>query len=167
MSWTQDLVPVFWSFVMQSLRDIGEAAMSSQAAFLNTFPGILYESLLGPVTEEIFFRGIIFHVARKKRGNLYAVLISSFLFAIGHLNGIQFLSALFMGVVIGYAVILTDNVYIGIVIHVVNNTFSIFNSHVINKLWNLEGGVVFAPVCFGILLLAFGVLMLRREARKE
>lgn len=123
----------FGNFVVQSLEGIGEVSISNQAVFLNMFPGILYGALLGPVTEEIFFRGIIFHVARQKRGNLYAVLISGFLFAIGHLSGIQFISALLMGVIIGYAVILTDNVYIGVVIHVANNAFSFFNSNVLNK----------------------------------
>lgn len=157
---------IFMEFSIQSLKDIGETVIMNQALFLNTIQGILYETILGPVTEEIFFRGIIFHVARKKRGNLYAVLISSFLFAIGHLNGIQFLTALFMGVVIGYAIILTDNVYIGIVIHVVNNAFSVFYSNVLNKLWNFEGSLVFVPIGFGILLLVFCILMLRRETRK-
>lgn len=93
--------------------------ISRQTAFAGTFLGILYGGLIMPVIEEIFFRGVIFHTARQKRGNLYAVLISSFLFAIGHLNGVQFISGIFM-----------------------------------------------VPIWLGILLLVFGILMLRREARK-
>ena len=160
------LLLFFLDFVEKSLRDIGEVSISNNAVFVNTLPGILYMALLGPATEDIFYRGVIFHVARQRRGNLYAVLISSFLFAIWHLNGVQFISALFMGVIIGYAVILTDNVYIGVVIHVVNNAFSLFNGAVLNKLWDFEGSFAFAPIGIGILLLVFGILMLRRETRK-
>lgn len=128
---------------------------------------MLYEALLAPVTEEIFCRGIIFPVARQKRGNLYAVIVSSILFALVHFNGVQFISALFMGVVIGYAIILTDNVYIGVVIHAVNNSFSIFNRDILNKIWGLDYGHALVSIFIGIILFIFGVLMLRREAYKE
>ena len=157
---------LFFDFVVHSLEDIGEVVISRQTAFAGTFLGLLYGGLIMPVIEEIFFRGVIFHTARQKRGNLYAVLISSFLFAIGHFNGVQFISGIFMGLIIGYAIVLTGNVYIGVVIHVANNSFSYLNIHVLNKLWNLEEEFIMAPIWLGILLLVFGILMLRRETRK-
>lgn len=152
---------IFKDFVERSFHDI-EAVVSlqDQAVFFTTVPGILYVTLLGPVTEEIFFRGIIFPVARQRRGNLYAIMISSLLFAVMHFNGIQFISALFMGVVVGYAVVLTDNVYIGVVIHVVNNAFSLFNANFLNRFWGSMGVV---QIAVGIILLLFGCLMLWRE----
>lgn len=159
----------FWNFVEQSLEEIGEAVITiqDQAIFYTTVPGMLYEALLAPVTEEIFCRGIIFPVARQKRGNLYAVIVSSILFALVHFNGVQFISALFMGVVIGYAIILTDNVYIGVVIHAVNNSFSIFNRDILNKIWGLDYGHALVSIFIGIILFIFGVLMLRRESYKD
>ena len=152
---------IFRDFVERSFHDI-EAVVSlqDQAVFFTTVPGILYVTLLGPVTEEIFFRGIIFPVAAQRRGNLYAIMISSLLFAVMHFNGIQFISALFMGVVVGYAVVLTDNVYIGVVIHVVNNAFSLFNANFLNRFW---GSMGFVQIAVGIILLLFGCLMLWRE----
>jgi len=137
-----------------------------QALFLATVPGMLYETLLGPITEEFIFRGIIFPVARQKRGNLYAIIISSIFFALGHFNGVQFITALFMGAVIGYAVILTDNIYIGVVIHVVNNSFSLFNVNILNRFWGLNYSQTLIQVSVGCMLLLFGILMLRREAGK-
>lgn len=157
----------FWNFTIQSVEEIGEMIIENQAIFMNTVPGILYVALLAPVTEEIFFHGIIFNTARQKHRNLYAIIISSLLFAVGHLNGIQFISALFMGMVIGYAIILTDNVYIGVIIHVMNNAFSLFNSKVLNKIWGEEIWQVFAQIFLGIILLVIGFLMLRRKTRLE
>ncbi len=154
---------LFIGFVEQSLMDIGEVVITNQVMILATVPGILYEALLGPVTEELVLRGIIFPVARQKRGNLYAIIISSIFFGLTHMNGIQLISGLFMGVIIGYAIVLTDNVYIGIIIHAVNNSFSFFNIYVLDKVWGMDSGYGFIPMPVGITLLIFGLLMLRWE----
>lgn len=157
---------LFMDSVIQSLQDIGETIIMDQVMFLDTVPGILYEALLEPFAEELIVRGIIFHVARQRIGNLYAVIVSSILFALGHPNGVQFITALFMGMIIGYAIILTDNVYIGVVIHVVNNSFSAFNANVLNKFWGQSYHQIFIQVSVGCILLVLGILMLRREAGK-
>lgn len=124
---------------------------------------ILYTSFLAPITEEIFFHGIIFNTARKKHSNLYAIIISSLLFAIGHMNGIQFISGMFMGLVIGCAIILTDNVYIGIIIHVANNAFSLINANLLNSIWGQEYWQVYVQMFVGIIMLVIGFFMLWRE----
>ncbi len=155
---------LFIGFVEQSLMDIGEVVITNQVMILATVPGILYEALLGPVTEELVLRGIIFPVARQKRGNLYAIIISSIFFALIHMNGIQLITGLFMGVIIGYAIVLTDNVYIGIIIHAVNNSFSLFNAGVLNdKVWSMYSGNEFIQLAVGIIILIIGILMLRWE----
>ena len=154
---------IFKGFVEQSLRDIGEVVLTNGEMFSATVPGILYVALLAPVTEELVLRGIIFPVARQKRGNLYAIIISSIFFALIHMNGIQLITGLFMGAIIGYAIILTDNVYIGIIIHAVNNSFSFFNIYVLDKVWGMDSGYGFIQMPVGITLLIFGLLMLRWE----
>ncbi len=155
---------LFIGFVEQSLMDIGEVVITNQVMILATVPGILYEALLGPVTEELVLRGIIFPVARQKRGNLYAIIISSIFFALIHMNGIQLITGLFMGVIIGYAIVLTDNVYIGIIIHAVNNSFSLFNAGVLNdKVWSMYSDGGFIQIVVGIIILIIGILMLRWE----
>ena len=155
---------IFIGFAEQSLRDIGEVVLTNVAMISTTVPGILYVALLAPVTEELVLRGIIFPVARQKRGNLYAIIISSIFFALTHMNGIQLITGLFMGVIIGYAIVLTDNVYIGIIIHAVNNSFSLFNAGVLNdKVWSMYSGNEFIQLAVGIIILIIGILMLRWE----
>ena len=155
---------IFIGFTEQSLRDIGEVVLTNVAMISVTVPGMLYEVLLAPVTEELVLRGIIFPVARQKRGNLYAIIISSIFFALIHMNGIQLITGLFMGVIIGYAIVLTDNVYIGIIIHAVNNSFSFFNAGVLNdKVWSMYSDGRFIQIVVGIIILIIGILMLRWE----
>lgn len=160
---------IFWNFVEQSLQEIEEAVITiqNQELFYTTVPGMLYEALLAPITEEVYCRGIIFTVARQKRGSLYAIIISSILFALVHFNGVQFISALFMGVVIGYAIILTDNVYIGIVIHIANNAFSILNGFILKKIKGIDYGYALTSISLGIILLILGFLMLWFGAYRE
>lgn len=155
---------IFIGFAEQSLRDIGEVVLTNVAMISTTVPGILYVALLAPVTEELVLRGIIFPVARQKRGNLYAIIISSIFFGLIHMNGIQLMTGLFMGAIIGCAIILTDNVYIGIIIHAVNNSFSLFNAGVLNdKVWSMYSGNEFIQMAVGIIILIIGILMLRWE----
>ena len=155
---------IFIGFAEQSLRDIGEVVLTNVAMISVTVPGMLYEVLLAPVTEELVLRGIIFPVARQKRGNLYAIIISSIFFGLIHMNGIQLITGLFMGAIIGYAIVLTDNVYIGIIIHAVNNSFSFFNAGVLNdKVWSMYSDGRFIQIVVGIIILIIGILMLRWE----
>ena len=155
---------IFIGFAEQSLRDIGEVVLTNVAMISTTVPGILYVALLAPVTEELVLRGIIFPVARQKRGNLYAIIISSIFFGLIHMNGIQLITGLFMGAIIGYAIVLTDNVYIGIIIHAVNNSFSFFNAGVLNdKVWSMYSDGRFIQIVVGIIILIIGILMLRWE----
>ena len=76
------------------------------------------------------------------------------------MNGIQLITGLFMGVIIGYAIVLTDNVYTGIIIHAVNNSFSLFNAGVLNdKVWSMYSDGGFIQIVVGIIILIIGILM--------
>ena len=58
----------------------------------------------------------------------------------------------------------SDNVYIGIIIHAVNNSFSFFNASVLNdKVWSMYSGNEFIQMAVGIIILIIGILMLRWE----
>lgn len=81
-----------------------------------------YSCLLIPVLEEVFFRGMILQPLRQF-GNAFALFSSSFLFAVIHGSVDKAMNAFLMGVLLGYFVIRTDNVKIGVLMHVCVNTF--------------------------------------------
>lgn len=85
---------------------------------------ILYAVIVAPFVEECLFRGLIFNVLRRY-GRLFAIVISALLFALMHGNLMQFLTALFVGMLLalirerygfGYAILM----------HLSNNAFALF-----------------------------------------
>lgn len=87
-------------------------------------PAILFGinvALLQPVIEELVFRGIIFSSLRRF-GDSFALLISAILFSLFHGNFAQGPNAFVVGLVIGYFVLCTGSLWVGIIIHVVNNS---------------------------------------------
>lgn len=74
--------------------------------------------------EEFAMRGVILQPLRKY-GDWFAIVMSSFVFAILHGNLIQAPFALMAGIAIGYAVCVTNSIWTGVLIHFMNNLFSV------------------------------------------
>ncbi|BDR53574.1 hypothetical protein KIM372_14810 [Bombiscardovia nodaiensis] len=66
-----------------------------------SLPLLLYSCLWGPVVEEVVFRGAILS-SLKRYGKLFAVLTSSFLFALLHGNLMQGFFAFLLGLILGF-----------------------------------------------------------------
>lgn len=80
-------------------------------------------AILGPVIEEIIFRGIIIERLGTKYNYRWAVIISSILFAILHLGPI---GAFIFGIALSLVYLKTESLMIPILIHIANNTIAIF-----------------------------------------
>lgn len=74
--------------------------------------------------EEMALRGVIMQPLRRY-GDMFAILCSSFVFALMHCNLVQIPFAFIAGIAIGYAVIITESIWTGIIIHFINNAFSV------------------------------------------
>lgn len=88
-------------------------------------------AVLAPILEEVIFRGIAMQSLRRF-GDSFALLISSVLFALAHQNLVQAPNAFMMGLLMGYFVIRTNSLWVGILIHSVNNALSLLMSFVIS-----------------------------------
>jgi membrane protease YdiL (CAAX protease family) len=76
--------------------------------------------------EELLFRGALIRLFKDITGNVHwAVIISSFLFAAIHFQFYGFLPRFFLGLVLGYAFVMTRNLWVPIFIHFVNNAASV------------------------------------------
>ena len=85
---------------------------------------IVYGYLLGPVTEELCFRGLIFGLLEKSRINyLLVILIQSLMFGIMHMNLVQGMYAFFLGAVLGYIRYRYKTLLVTIGAHVIFNIF--------------------------------------------
>lgn len=82
-----------------------------------------YMCLLGPVLEELIFRGVLLEGLRKY-GNLFGMIMSSVLFGLMHQNIIQCIPAFAIGLVWGYIAVKSDSLIPSIILHILNNTMS-------------------------------------------
>lgn len=97
--------------------------MSSPSSGYELFIYLLRLTLIAGVVEETCFRGVILQPLRKY-GNWFAILMSATIFGLIHCNLIQAPFALLAGTVIGYFTVVTESLWVGIAIHIINNGIS-------------------------------------------
>ena len=110
------------------LECVGIGITMPEYVIPETVPGlIIYAVSLTVVpafAEEIVFRGIIMQSLRRF-GDIFALVASAFIFGIFHLNLIQMPYALIVGLCIGYFVMRTGSLWIGIILHFINNSVAL------------------------------------------
>lgn len=84
---------------------------------------ISYICVLGPILEEIIFRGIALK-SMKKYGAFTAVIFTSIIFSMFHLNLVQFMTPLLLGLLLGFITVKTDSIVPAIIIHMFNNSMA-------------------------------------------
>lgn len=82
------------------------------------------------ICEEILFRGLICN-GLKKLGNVTAVIGSAFLFMIMHGSPDQTVHQFILGVILALAFMVTNNLWVPIVIHFVNNFTAVTISYIV------------------------------------
>lgn len=88
---------------------------------------ILYTCVIAPVFEEIIFRGFILK-SMMKYGNLTAAIVSSIMFSMFHLNLVQFINPILMGIVFCFITIKSNSIKSSIIAHMFNNSLIMFTS---------------------------------------
>ncbi len=82
--------------------------------------------IVGPIVEEILFRGLIYGALEKHLRVTGAIVISSFLFALVHLQVVYFIPIFCLGLVLGWARWKANSLGLPILIHVLNNGVALF-----------------------------------------
>ncbi|HJD74471.1 hypothetical protein GGR06_003840 [Bacteroides reticulotermitis] len=90
--------------------------------------GIVTIALVGPVFEEILFRGAITKVLLERYSPGKAILFSALVFGIFHLNPAQIIPAFLIGLLFAWTYYKTRSLIPCIVMHVVNNSFSVYTN---------------------------------------
>jgi hypothetical protein len=86
-----------------------------------------------PIGEEIYFRGFLFEKIEKYGGSWFSIAITATLFGIAHMSYGKIFPALMpivMGIVLGYIVFKTNNLYSAIIAHVTFNLTSLSLSYI-------------------------------------
>jgi len=77
---------------------------------------------VGPIAEELFFRGVVYATIRRRVSRPLAMLISGALFSLIHTNVVGFLPILVLGGLLAYLYERTGSLITPITVHVLHNT---------------------------------------------
>ena len=85
---------------------------------------ILYGYLLGPVTEELCFRGLMYSILRKSNIHyMLVIFIQALLFGVMHMNVVQSTYAFLLGMALGYIRYKYNTIFLSCGAHIVFNIF--------------------------------------------
>jgi len=102
----------------EMFRDMFETLMAKQIFFI----AIIIIGIIPAFTEELFFRGLILDGLKSNYSKKTAIIISSLLFGIIHLNPWQFCGAFIIGLISAWICVETNSILLCIYMHFFNNT---------------------------------------------
>ena len=111
----------------------------------NDIAGYLSVMLIAPISEEIAFRGVMLKKLKESFGFVGCVTVTTVLFGIMHLNPMQSIYVLPMGVMFAYVAYKYDSVIPAIIAHILNNCVGMILPGILGRnLKNLESAILFA-----------------------
>jgi len=156
----------------EMFRGIFETLMAKQIFLI----AIIIVGIIPAFTEELFFRGLILDGLKSNYSRKTAIIVSSLLFGIIHLNPWQFVGAFIIGLVSAWICIETNSILLSIYMHFFNNVLYTttvkyrelipikgFNS-------NYTTPVDFQPLWLdlsGLAVLIIGTIMLLKGIKKQ
>jgi len=113
-----------WSLYLEfSLEKFNETYNTYN--FFNLY-GIIRVLILVPILEEVFYRRIILNSLLEKHSAIFAILVSSVMFSVGHLDFNNSFIFLGFGILLGTIYWKTRNIYYSIGLHVFINLLTVF-----------------------------------------
>jgi membrane protease YdiL (CAAX protease family) len=86
-------------------------------------------TLAAPFVEETFFRGFLFQGFRQRYGWINAMLLSSAIFAVAHLDLAALIPAFLLGLVLAYMYHRSNSLWPGIILHFLVNAFGLCGAY--------------------------------------
>lgn len=124
----------------------------------------LYSVILAPFSEELIFRGVTMHQAKKCMPFWLANLIQALLFGIFHMNLIQGVYAFCLGLILGYICEKSGSIYNAILLHLLFN----FWGTIISQYLSI-GDSIFSFLfwfIFGLVMTAGGIFVFRLGTKR-
>ena len=158
---------IFLIDILMSLLNVPDFLETSFDVIESGWIGILAVAIIGPVLEEMLFRGAITKELLKQYEPSKAIFISGLIFGIFHLNPAQIFPAMLIGFVLAWLYWRTGSLIPGILIHIVNNSLSCYLSITYpntNDITELLGAGIVAGV---LLAVALGYFSFKQLTKAE
>lgn len=167
----------FDNLIRYLIEPLKKWAEGLRGALTGSHPIVMFISLVivAPITEEIFFRGILLRGMLKNHSPKVAVIASSAMFGLMHLNPVMILPATIIGIFLAWIFILTRSLWCCFFCHAVNNLVVfiavLFNIEIAgySDIAKAPDKVSFQPLwldILGIILLAVGTRFTLEAAKK-
>lgn len=101
------------------------ASMSSYIMEMPMIVMVLAMGVIGPISEEMVFRGVVFNGYKRSGNTVCAILFSALLFGLMHMNFNQAAYAIFLGIVMAVVVEATGSLWGSAIFHMTVNIQSI------------------------------------------
>lgn len=139
----------------------------TDAGFVSAF---LVVAISPAIAEEFAFRGFLFGTLKDKYKPWVAILVSAVLFGAYHMNLLQFVGGLMMGLGLGYVAYKSGSIWIGVIMHFINNGLSVifqYHPELVEKIPVLGKevygvGDYLILLGLGITFTALGILLLKK-----
>lgn len=152
---------IFGSFGYEPTSALSGSTDSIQSFVLEFF----CVAILVPVMEEFAFRGVLMS-SLKKYGTGFAIVASALIFAMVHLDFSNVIFALIAGLVFGFLYAKTENLWVTIAIHAINNgiaTVGTYSTLLFGNMAELiDNLLMFVPIAVGIVALVL-LLIFKRD----
>lgn len=159
-----------FSFVGETtLNHFGFSMMSdleSATSYSTTISMFLYASIIGPISEELIFRGFVLRGFEKYGKNL-AIIVSAVMFGAFHGNFIQGIFAFVVGIILGY-VTLRYSIKWAMILHVINNfIFGDLMGHITKNMSEDMQTNLWGSIYIVFLIGSIGILFAKRKEIKN
>ena len=112
-------------FKLYNFNDSNYSKMVVEALNNNYFLIFFLAVILGPIFEEIIFRGYLFKILKIRLNNFYAIILNSIFFGIIHFELSAIIPALILGISLSFIRLKTNNLVPSIIIHSLHNLFAL------------------------------------------
>lgn len=134
---------------------------------------LIHIGLIAGIFEELFFRGLILDGFNRNYSKKKAIIISSLLFGLIHLNPWQFVVGFLIGLVLAWILIETRSILLCIYIHFLYNAIAVImyrlNDVIPIRGYNIMTHGEFQPIWFtlsGLLFLGIGIFLFVKNIQK-
>lgn len=121
----------------------------------------IYTCIIAPITEEIFFRGMLLRVF-SRTNQRFAVFATAFFFGISHHNIPQFVLAFIMGIFLAHITLKHNSIIPAVIVHAFTNTMSALISYIEES----TGYIFTSMLILVIALMGFFLFCVFRENNK-
>jgi len=106
-----------------SIKEMLDTGFISDSMWVNLIHFKLMVAFLIPISEELFFRGVLFKYFRQTRPFVFSAGVSAIIFAVLHITPPLIIFAFLLGLTSAYVYEKSGSLFSPIIVHAVNNNF--------------------------------------------